>query len=158
MVGQEFVVRRATRQDLPGILDCLREAFEPYRNLYTPAAFSDTVPSPEGLEERFRRMRIFVAVRPPREIIGTVACSEANTVGHIRGMAVLTGLHGGGVSHKLLEVIQEELYRWGCRRVTLDTTEPLQRAISFYIKNGFSATGTVHDFFGMPLYEYEKKL
>ena len=46
----------------------------------------------------------------------------------------------------------------GCTRLTLDTTEPLQRAISFYRRNGFVTSGTVTDFFGMPLYEYVKAL
>ena len=46
----------------------------------------------------------------------------------------------------------------GCSRVTLDTTQPLERAIRFYTRHGYAPTGTVSDFFGMPLYEYAKGL
>jgi hypothetical protein len=42
--------------------------------------------------------------------------------------------------------------------VTLDTTWPLQRAIRFYERQGYAATGRETDFFGMPLYEYAKPL
>jgi len=42
--------------------------------------------------------------------------------------------------------------------VTLDTTAPLAHAIHFYEINGYSATGRIGDFFGMPLYEYAKPL
>jgi len=42
--------------------------------------------------------------------------------------------------------------------VTLDTTRPLERAIRFYERCGYRATGVVRDFFGMPLFEYAKDL
>ena len=43
-------------------------------------------------------------------------------------------------------------------RQCLDTTEPLQRAVRFYLRHGFRASGRVTDFFGMPLFEYLKIL
>jgi hypothetical protein len=43
----------------------------------------------------------------------------------------------------------------GCHVVT---TEPLRKAIRFYEKNGYRATGQIRDFFGMPLFEYIKNL
>jgi ribosomal protein S18 acetylase RimI-like enzyme len=42
--------------------------------------------------------------------------------------------------------------------VTLDTTEPLARAIRFYEQHGFHRSGIIRDFFGMPLLEYRKSL
>jgi DNA-binding transcriptional MerR regulator len=42
--------------------------------------------------------------------------------------------------------------------VTLDTTEPLTRAIRFYERQGYSPSGRVTDFYGMKLYEYRKAL
>jgi GNAT superfamily N-acetyltransferase len=58
----------------------------------------------------------------------------------------------------LLAVAERYLARQGCSRITLDTTQVLQRAIRFYERNGYVATGHVSDFFGMPLYEYAKRL
>src|SRR5262249_29977268 len=46
----------------------------------------------------------------------------------------------------------------GCRTVTLDTTGVLRKAMRFYEKNGFRATGEVSSFFGMELFGYRKEL
>ena len=69
---QTFVVRKAIEQDQPGILRCLAEAFESYRQQYTPDAFLDTVLTPATLEARFASMTIFVAVGPQGEVTGTI--------------------------------------------------------------------------------------
>ena len=50
----------------------LREAFEPYRPLYTPAAFAATTPPADQLRQRWREGPVWVAVRDDR-IVGTVA-------------------------------------------------------------------------------------
>ena len=39
-----------------------------------------------------------------------------------------------------------------------DTTEPLRPAVRFYERNGYRASGRVTDFFGMPIFEYVKRL
>ena len=46
--------------------------------------------------------------------------------------------------------------RPGCQRIALDTTQPLERAMRFYEKNGYQRSGKVSDLFGMPLVEYVK--
>ena len=56
----------------------------------------------------------------------------------------------------MLQAAESELRARGCRRVTLDTTQPLERAMRFYEKNGYRRSGNVGDFFGMPLFEYVK--
>jgi len=84
-----FHIRPATETDLPGVLGCLRESFEPYRADYTPAAFADTVPSEGDVRERFRGMTILVAEDPAGAIVGTIACAAASAAeGHLRGLAV----------------------------------------------------------------------
>lgn len=159
MAHQAFSVRKATIGDSAGILDCLHEAFEPYREAYTPQAFADTVLTPASLQQRFSTMSIYVATSTDGLIIGTIGCHQVNDrEGHVRGMAVCTASHGSGAAQILLETAEVELRARGCQRITLDTTKPLQRAISFYVRNGFRPTGTVTAFFGMPLYEYAKEL
>ena len=153
----EFITRRATVEDLPGVLSCLHEAFAPFRENYTAAAFADTVLTAQTLEGRFRAMPIFLAEAANQQIVGTVACQSLNAgEGHIRGMAVRSAWHGRGVAQKLLEAAERELHACGCLRITLDTTKPLERAIGFYQKNGFHSTGVVADFFGMDLFEFAK--
>ena len=143
---------------MPGILRCLHAAFEEYRDRYSPEAFADTVLTRGALQERFRRMFVYVAVTRRGRVIGTVAAATADGEGHLRGMAVHPDFQHRGVAAKLLERALGDLGARHCRRVTLDTTRPLHTAARFYVGKGFRRTSRVSDFFGMPLYEYAKAL
>ena len=141
------------------MLECLAAAFEPYRSRYTTAAFEDTVLTLETAARRLQEMTIFVAETETQGIAGTIAVAAAGSrEGHVRGMAVYPAFQGSGVARQLLDAAERELKVLGCSRVTLDTTQPLERAIHFYERCGYSATGVVGDFFGMPLFEYAKDL
>jgi GNAT superfamily N-acetyltransferase len=154
-----ILVRRATPADAGGILDCLAEAFAPFRSAYAPAAFADTILSPETLAHRFATMHLLVAEDPTRGLAGTIAAAvSSDGEGHLRGMAVCAAWQGSGVAAQLLAAAESLLRDRGCRRVTLDTTAPLTRAIAFYRKHGYAPTGRVQDFYGMPLFEYAKDL
>ena len=151
-----IVVRQATIADARGILDCLSAAFEPYRTSYTPDAYLDTVLTEETVIARLATMQIFVAVSDG-QVVGTIACAmQGAEEGHLRGMAVLPETLGRGIAQLLLKAAEEELRRHGCLRITLDTTDPLQRAMHFYEKHGYRRSGKTTDFFGMPLHEYAK--
>ena len=151
--------RRAGRADLRGVVSCLAAAFEDYRGSYTPGAFEDTVPTEEGIGQRFRDMTILVVEDDARRVIGTISYHLlAPGVGHLRGMGVVPEHQGRQVAERLLAAAESGLRAMGCARVTLDTTAPLSRAIGFYTRHGYRATGGESDFFGMTLYEYEKPL
>lgn len=150
--------RRAAAADARGILDCLAAAFEPYRTSYTPDAYLDTILTEETVMVRLASMQIFVAVIGD-QVVGTIACAvKGADEGHLRGMAVLPEWLGRGIAEKLLREAEAELKQQGCSRITLDTTEPLQRAMRFYEKHGYRRSGKVTDFFGMPLHEYVKEV
>lgn len=172
-------VRKAKPSDSQGILECLQEAFEPYRSRYTPEAFLDTTLTAETLQHRLATMSVYVSVNNSGRIVGTIGCqitnpkidndnaSQDNTgrdkagnnnEGHLRGMAVLPACRGSGVAGYLLNAAESELRDKRCSRITLDTTEPLQPAMRFYEKHGYRRSGRVTDFFGMPLIEYIKTL
>ena len=152
-----FQIRRAEQAHAKAILDCLAAAFSDYRGRYTPEAFADTVMNTDSLQRRMGEMSLFVACCDG-EVVGTIGCSVNGEEGHLRGMAVLPGWQGKGIAVALLQAAEAELARNNCSRVTLDTTEPLTRAIRFYETHGFAASGRVTDFFGMRLYEYTKPL
>jgi predicted N-acetyltransferase YhbS len=157
--SRSFSIRRATPADSTGILACLRAAFAPYEQSYTALAYEDTILKAETLHQRFQFMSIFVAVSERNEIVGTIGCNATgHGEGHLRGMAALPAWQGARMAEGLLQSAEDELRSLGCERITLDTTAPLQRAIRFYEKHGYRATGKVVDFFGMPLYEYAKPL
>jgi ribosomal protein S18 acetylase RimI-like enzyme len=152
-----FTIRPADSNDGEGILACLASAFAPYRNSYTPAAFTDTVLDAELVQHRLREMCVFVAVSKG-EVVGTIACAASGDAGHLRGMAVLPDWQGRSVASALLEAAEVEIRNQHCERVKLDTTEPLARAVRFYERHGFTRSGRVSDFFGMPLHEWVKCL
>lgn len=152
-----FVVRKATPEDAGGISGCLEEAFAPYRNDYTPEAFADTVLSPEAVRRRLSQMCLFVAVSEG-EIVGTIGCSVSGVEGHLRGMAVRPEWQGAGVASALLRSAEAEIRENKCACILLDSTKPLQRAMQFYERHGYSASGRVRDFFGMQLFEFSKSI
>ena len=151
-------IRRAQPSDASGILQCLAEAFAPYRDQYSVEGFADTVLNEASVRDRMRQMQLLVAVRDG-EIAGTIGGAVGeNGEGHLRGMAVLPTFQGIGIADQLLASIEAELLNLGCRYVTLDTTLPLHTAMTFYEKHGYVRSGRVTDFFGMQLIEYVKPL
>ena len=157
--SRTFRIPAATEADLPGVIRCLHEAFEPYRANYTPAAFDDLLTSDQAARQRLQSMNILVAEDPSGGIVGTIAGAPASaTEGHLRGMAVRRDWQGTGVAGALLNAALDRLQSMGCRRITLDTTLPLARATRFYEKNGFRKSGRIADYFGMPLVEYFREL
>ena len=150
-------IRRAQITDAEVIAGCLSAAFAQHRDEYTVEAYADTVLNSDGVRRRLREMGLFVAISDG-EIVGTIGCTVNRSEGHLRGMAVLPDWQGTGVALALLQTAEVELKKNGCGCITLDTTAPLMRAVRFYEKNGYSASGRVADFFGMPLYEYRKLL
>ena len=156
--SESFSIRRATAHDSAAILECLSSAFAPFRESYSEKGFQDTVLSPETITTRLREMLVFVAVWEG-SVIGTIGCKTVNHhEGHLRGMAVRPEQQGSSVATALLAHAEQELLNAGCSAITLNTTEPLKRAMRFYEKHGYRATGRVRDFFGMPLFQYRKQI
>lgn len=157
--ANRFTIRKATMEDSGGILACLVAAFQPFQAQYTPEGYRDTVLTPETVHQRLSSMSVFVAVDHAGKVVGTIGCAvQHKDEGYLRGMAALPDWQGTRVASELLLAAEKEIRSRGCNRITLDTTQPLQRAIKFYEKRGYSPTGKVGAFFGMPLFQYEKRL
>ena len=154
-----FTIRRATHDDSDGVLRCLHSAFAAYEHHYTPAAFEDTTLTRQSYLCRLREMMVFVAVDNSGCVVGTIASNVlGNGEGHLRGMAVVPECQATGIANQLLACAESELARRNCSHITLDTTEPLERAMHFYERHGYRRSGKVGDFFGMPLIEFVKVL
>ena len=153
-----ITVRRAREQDAERVSACLESAFAPHRPQYTCLAYESTVLSPAEVRERMRTMTVYVADLPDFEVVATLASSVEGKHGHLRGMAVLPAWQGHFVADHLLRTVEDHLIDAGCECLTLDTTQPLERAIRFYERNRFLRSGKVTDFHGMPLHEFVKPL
>jgi GNAT superfamily N-acetyltransferase len=152
-------VRRATPEDAESVLACLKASFAPYESLYTAKAYEDTVLSHETYFRRLQEMTILVAETPRHEVIGTIAyVVVAQGHGHLRGMAVRPEFQGRGIARLLIQAAEDGLRGLDCARVTLNTTQPLRKAVRFYESCGYRANGKTRDLFGMPLTEHEKSL
>ena len=150
-------IRKARAADALAIAGCLEAAFARHREQYTPDAYADTALNPDGILRRLEDMCLFVAVSDG-QVVGTIGCKVNGKEGHLRGMAVLPDWQGTGVASELLSMAETEFAKRGAGFITLDTTEPLARAIRFYQRHGYSASGRIASFFVMPLYEYRKGL
>lgn len=154
-----MTVRTARPSDAEAIRDILAQAFEPYREAYTPEAYRHTVLDAKGVEERMARMEHLVAEDAAGRIVGTVAWTiRTESEAHLRGMAVLPGEQGRGIGARLLGVAERRARREGCARMTLGTTRVLRPAIAFYQRRGYAMAGGPTSFFGMELLEMEKPL
>ncbi len=152
-------IRPASAKDASAVIDCLQSAFEVHRGGYTPDAYRETTLTPELYRKRLESMTILVAVADQHLVVGTLAFQViADGEGHLRGMAVLPAWQGTEVAEGLLAAAERELRGVGCSRVSLDTTEPLARAVRFYKKHGYRSTGQVTPFHGMATFEYAKPL
>ena len=89
-------------------------------------------------------------------VVGTIGyrLMDEDSRGHVRGMAVLPEWKGSGLAAALMSSVEDALRKTSCQRMTLNSVEPLHRAIAFYERRGFRPTGHERDFFGMRLVEY----
>jgi ribosomal protein S18 acetylase RimI-like enzyme len=135
-------ILRATAADGDGILACLSAAFAEYRDDYTSGAHADTVLTTESITKRLQEMTVFVATRASGEIVGTIACSMVNAEeGHIRGMAVLPASRGTGIAARLFMQAESHFRERNYKRISLDTTAPLETAIRLYERFGLFLRG-----------------
>jgi len=155
----EITIQQATALHADSLLECLRVAFEPYRSAYTKGGYEDTVLTQQSLLRRLDKMTVLVALEGSGRVAGTIAYKVSDQAeGHLRGMAVRPDCQGSGLADQLLERAEAELVKENCSRISLDTTEPLERAMRFYERHGYRRSGKIQDFFGMPLIEYSKEL
>ncbi len=156
---QRAYTRLARESDVPGILECLRSAFGPYRSEYTVRAYRDTTLTQASAYRRLMDMAVWVVVGRDGTILATLSWArESSRTAHLRGMAVDPSWQGTGIAQQLLDRVVAEIEGEGIEEITLDTTLPLRRAARFYERNGFRRSGRVRDYFGIPLIEYRREV
>jgi hypothetical protein len=95
--GVGVSVRKATSADVSGILACLSAAFEAYRDSYTPAAFVDTVLTPETIRRRLEEMTVFVAMDKSGTIVDIPALIKDGVRNRTNGDRVLGSISEIGI-------------------------------------------------------------
>ena len=154
--GERPILRIAEPDDAEAIAAVLRESFAEYESSYTPQAFAATVSGVEEIKRRFGKETIWVALIGDK-IIGTVGVVPRQDSLYARSMAILPEARGKQIGERLLKEIENYAVARNYRRLFLNTTPFLHRAIRLYEKFGFLICGA-DDLFGTPLVTMEKSL
>lgn len=144
----------------PEVHAVLRAAFEPYRPLYAPRAYADTVRSAEVFRERILSTDTDVLIAERcAEITGTVS-TKLLRPGELYffSMAVKPDSAGKGTGYLLLEKIESIARERNCRAISLETCYFLSKAIGLYERFGFARTGKERDYGGSMVFEMRKDL
>lgn len=151
-------IRLATPADALGIATVLAWAFEVYRDLYTPDAYSATTPDSNVIIKRWAEGPVWVAIKE-NNVVGTVAAVPKNEGLYIRSMAVLPAERGNGIGVRLLETVEQFARERHFKCMFLSTTPFLLAAIRLYDTFGFQRREEIPGgLFGTPLFRMEKEL
>jgi GNAT superfamily N-acetyltransferase len=155
----DIEIRLAGPGDEETISRLLLEAFEPFREKYTPGGFADTVATDDVIRERLATAKIWIAFDGDHAVGTVTALPEPERI-YIRSMAVTPRAQGCGVGQQLLAALEKDAQERGFKKLYLYTTFVLPGAQPLYEKNGFRVTRETapeewHDMGGV---EMEKEL
>ncbi len=149
-------LRLAAPEETEAIAAILAESFAEYKSCYTREAFAVTVPAVNEIERRFSEGAIWVALCGER-IVGTASVIPKKDSLYIRSMAILPEARGNRISESLLKEIEDYAVVGNYRKLFLNTTPFLERAIRLYETFSFARCGS-DDLYGTPLLTMEKLL
>jgi ribosomal protein S18 acetylase RimI-like enzyme len=157
--ASQLEIRLAGPGDEATVTRLLSEAFEPFRELYTPGGFADTTASADVVRERLATAKVWLAF-DGEEAVGTVAALPEPERIYIRSMAVTPRAQGRGVGQRLLDELEADARERGFKCLYLYTTNVLPGAQPLYEKNGFVVTRETppEEWHDMPGVEMEKIL
>lgn len=153
---EQLKLRIAEPDDAEVIASVLAMSFSDYESFYTPQAYAATVPTVGEIKRRFGEGAIWIALNNER-IVGTVSVVTRKDSLYIRSMAILPEARGNQIGERLLEEVKDYAAAHDYRKLFLNTTPFLKRAIRLYEKFGFVRCGS-DDLYGTPLLTMEKSL
>ncbi|MCI0417067.1 GNAT family N-acetyltransferase [bacterium] len=157
-VNPVIKIRAACLSDADSIAFLLKDAFEEYRQMYTPAALEATTPRGDQIRERLNEGPIWIAVQDS-VIVGSVSGVPMEDSFYIRSMAVSPAARNLGVARKLLQHVETYAVQKGFKALSLCTTPFLSGAIHLYERSGFHFVRQVQpDLFGTPLLKMIKRI
>lgn len=151
-------VRLAAPGDASRVASLMRESFAEYKTSYTEEAYAATTPASDEVRNRIGEGTVWVALYDDK-IVGTVSAVREGESLYIRSMAVPPAARGLGIGNLLLQEIENVAAARGFKRLFLNTTPFLARAIRLYEHFGFKRRDEgADDLFGTPLFTMEKTL
>ncbi len=152
-------VRFAGPGDEETVAGLILEAFEPYRDEYTPGAFEFTTAKADEIRDRFDEGEVWLAY-DGEWAVGTVSGLPEEAGYYVRSMAVSPKAQGRGIGKRLMQVLESHARKSGVSRIFLYTTFVLPAAKPMYEKLGFTVVRETapEEWFDMGGVEMEKKL
>ena len=155
--AQQFEIRLAGPGDETTVAALLLEAFEPYREQYTPGGFDFTTAKAEEIRGRFDEGQVWLAVDGDQAVATVSGLAEPEGF-YVRSMAVSPRVQGRGVGQTLMNTLESHAREQGFKRVFLYTTFVLPGARPLYEKLGFTVVRETapEEWFDMGGIEMEK--
>jgi N-acetylglutamate synthase-like GNAT family acetyltransferase len=150
-------IRSANQRDAAAIELLIRESFREHEPAYTREAFDIATPKEHEIQKRIKHWAVWVAVHA-NVIVGTVSAYSEGSGLHIRSMAVHPSMRDHGIGKLLLARVEDFACARGYKRLILNTTPFMNRAIRLYQASGFGFTGTEQNWFGTRLRTMTKEL
>ncbi len=144
----EAVVTEATKDDVAGIADFLREAWR-QAGPDSPGFAGATeeviaeIAAPRAIEARIGGpvRRMFIACQDTR-VVGFASTRRLTTEAvELAGVVVLQSLIGSGVGSALFRAAAASARKSGFRRMVVSTETDNERALRFYERSGFTVSG-----------------
>jgi ribosomal protein S18 acetylase RimI-like enzyme len=150
-------IRSANQRDAAAIELIIHESFREHESAYTREAFDVATPKEHEIQKRIKHWAVWVAVSA-NVIVGTVSAYSEGSGLHIRSMAVHPSMRRHGIGKLLLARVEDFACARGYKRLILNTTPFMNRAIRLYQASGFGFTGTEQNWFGTRLRTMTKEL
>jgi [ribosomal protein S18]-alanine N-acetyltransferase len=125
---QRPTTRRATRADVPAIVDIDAAAFDDFWRFDELALREATRATP----------RAHTRVGPTGALLGYALFGRAGTTGYVQRLAVIPDEQGSGLGRALLGDGLVWLHAHGATRALVNTQEDNARALDLYVRAGFT--------------------
>jgi N-acetylglutamate synthase-like GNAT family acetyltransferase len=156
----DIIIRSAVTSDVNMIHEVLVDAFSPYKEHYTQQAYDMTVCARDEVSRRIedKTIDVLVAVREG-QVVGTAAL-HYKEVGklYLSSMVVNPVVQGKGIGYYLLKAVEERARDKGCSVISLECCEFLKMAIALYRRMGYERTGHKRPYYGVEVFEMQKRL
>lgn len=143
----EFVVRRATYDDVKAIKEITKEAFTKYCELagIDPAKNAAVNETEEDIKRDIDTKEVYVAFMDGI-IVGTIRVEIfPDKTAYISRFGVRLNYQNNGVGKALMKVVDERLKELGVKKVYLHTASKVRDLVRFYYARGFYIVSTSNE-------------
>ena len=147
VVLKNLAVRKAGFQDVDGIHEVLKRAFERLGRGYSSQAIKAAIVDSEEIAKRMRLGGHVLVAEFNNEIVGTVSGFEEHGSMRVCSLAVHPAHQNCGVAHQLMERLEMIGHRKRCYKLFLQTAWAMKEAIQLYESLGYVKEGYLREHF-----------